>query len=127
MENKIMMPACYNVMDEEEMTYTCGGDQYDAAAGLLGFTYLTLGILSVVELVDYVWGVAVSRNWISANKKDENGNKRDTSELFSKGMDDLSKYMGESFGNAFIGGFTAFTMVTNPGTWPITAIAWLTA
>lgn len=25
MENKMMMPACYNVMTEEEMTYTCGG------------------------------------------------------------------------------------------------------
>ena len=25
MENKIMMPACYNVMTEEEMTYTQGG------------------------------------------------------------------------------------------------------
>ena len=26
MENKMMMPACYSVMTEDEMTYTSGGD-----------------------------------------------------------------------------------------------------
>ena len=32
MENKMMMPACYNVMTEDEMTYTSGGDAGTAYA-----------------------------------------------------------------------------------------------
>ena len=32
MENKMMMPACYSVMTEDEMTYTSGGDAGTAYA-----------------------------------------------------------------------------------------------
>ena len=37
MENKMMMPACYSVMTEDEMTYTSGGD-----AGTFPHTFYTL-------------------------------------------------------------------------------------
>ena len=30
MEKKLMLPANYNVMNEEEMTYTSGGDGFTA-------------------------------------------------------------------------------------------------
>lgn len=127
MENKMLMPANYCVMTEEEMTYTSGGDEYDAAVAFVGGVYLFSFALGVAAVADYIWGVAVSRNWIAENKKDENNNNRSVGELFNKGMNDLSQYMGKSFGNAFVGGFTALNLALSVETWPITAIAWLTA
>ena len=36
MEKKLMLPANYNVMNEEEMTYTSGGDGFTAPFAVVG-------------------------------------------------------------------------------------------
>ena len=40
MEKKLMLPANYNVMNEEEMTYTSGGDGFTAPFGRLAQSFL---------------------------------------------------------------------------------------
>ena len=124
---KMMMPSYYNVMTEEEMTYTYGGDQYDdAAVAIVLAMYGGVAIAGLALLANYVWGVATARNWISANRKD--GDKqRDVGELFSKALNDLSAYMGKSIGNAIVGGFTTWNVATQAELWPITLIAFVTA
>ena len=127
MNTKIMMPSNYNMLTDEEITYISGGDNYDdAVVGVYLFAYGTLAVAGIASFANYVWGVATSRNWISKNKE-ENGQKLSTGDLFSKGMDALSEYMGKSFMNALVGGFTAVNVATSVGLWPVTAIAWLTA
>ena len=42
MEKKLMLPANYNVMNEEEMTYTSGGDGFTAPFAAVSYTHLTL-------------------------------------------------------------------------------------
>ena len=117
MENKIKMPAAYNVMNEEEMTYTCGGDAYDdsyAIGWLIG---------STISFGNYVWGVAKTRQWIKENKEG-----RTIGELLSKGMDDMSDYMSKSVGSALIGTYSILNVAGWSITlWPVTLIAWVTA
>lgn len=116
MENKIKMPAAYNVMNEEEMTYTYGGDNSDAAA--LGYL-----IGSTISIGNYIWGVAKTREWIKENKEG-----RTFGQLLSKGMDDISAYMSQSLWNAISGGYTVVNVTSwSLVLWPVTAIAWLTA
>ena len=62
MENKMMMPACYSVMTEDEMTYTSGGDAGTAYA--VGWV-----IGTTISIANMVWGIGKSREWIQKNKK----------------------------------------------------------
>lgn len=117
---KLMMPAAYNVMSEEEMAYTEGGSAQDTAALIY---YSSRAVLGIVVFADYVWGVVTARNWISANKKKQ----PDVGSLLDKGVKDLSEYMGKSLGNALVGGLTAINVATQVALWPVTAIAWITA
>ena len=48
MEKKLMLPANYNVMNEEEMTYTSGGDGFTAPFAV-GWTIGA--VISVANLI----------------------------------------------------------------------------
>ena len=80
MEKKLMLPANYNVMNEEEMTYTSGGD---------GFT-----------------APDQTRTWIKNNKK----NGENITDLAAKGINAAADYMGKSIGNAIVGVYTALNL-----------------
>ena len=97
MENKMMMPACYSVMTEDEMTYTSGGDAGTAYA--VGWV-----IGTTISIANMVWGIGKSREWIQKNKK--------------------GKSVTELAGNAVVGVYTAINLA---GWWPVTAVAWVTA
>lgn len=116
MEKKIMMPANYNVMNEEEMTYTQGGAAVDA--GLAAYT-LVFSAYGIVSLVNLCWAIPKTRNWIKEHKEG-----RGVGDLISDGLDAAFDYMNQSVGNAVIGVYTALNLAS----WPIvTAIAWITA
>ena len=63
MEKKLMLPANYNVMNEEEMTYTSGGDGFTAPFAV-GWT-----IGAVISVANLIWGLDQTRTWIKNNKK----------------------------------------------------------
>lgn len=112
MENKMMMPACYSVMTEDEMTYTSGGDAGTAYAvgWVIGTTF---------SIANMVWGIGKSREWIQKNKKGKS-----VTELAASGIDAFANYLNKSVGNAVVGVYTAINLA---GWWPVTAVAWVTA
>lgn len=113
MENKMMMPASYNALNEEEMTYTCGGAS-DVGTVVAAVAGLAVGALS---LYNYVWGLNESRKWL---KKNKTGNVFTTA---SKALDATVDYMGTSVLNTIRGIYTAMQFTS---LWPVTAVAWLT-
>ena len=104
MEKKLMLPANYNVMNEEEMTYTSGGDGFTAPFAV-GWT-----IGAVISVANLIWGL------------DQTG--ENITDLAAKGINAAADYMGKSIGNAIVGVYTALNLT---GWWPVTAIAWVTA
>lgn len=113
MEKKLMLPANYNVMNEEEMTYTSGGDGFTAPFAV-GWT-----IGAVISVANLIWGLDQTRAWIKANK-----GKKNAFDLAGEGIDASLRYMNKSIGNAIVGMYTA----VNLAVWcPVTAIAWITA
>lgn len=114
MERKLMLPANYNVMNEEEMTYTSGGDGFTAPFAV-GWT-----IGAVISVANLIWGLDQTRTWIKNNKK----NGENITDLAAKGINAAADYMGKSIGNAIVGVYTALNLT---GWWPVTAIAWVTA
>lgn len=111
MEKKLMLPANYNVMNEEEMTYTYGGEGAPSAFGIVG---------AVISVANLIWGLDQTRTWIKNNKK----NGENITDLAAKGINAAADYMGKSIGNAIVGVYTALNLT---GWWPVTAIAWVTA
>ena len=124
MEKKLMLPANYNVMNEEEMTYTEGGaNLLQAVCAVAGFTApfavgWTIG--AVISVANLIWGLDQTRTWIKNNKK----NGENITDLAAKGINAAADYMGKSIGNAIVGVYTALNLT---GWWPVTAIAWVTA
>ena len=88
MENKMMMPACYNVMTEDEMTYTSGGDAGTAYA--VGWV-----IGTTISIANMVWGISAARNWLS-NKSNRKGN---VLTVLGRAMDDIGEDMTKSPSN----------------------------
>ena len=118
---KMMMPAYYNILSTEEMTYTEGGSSYDDAAASFAVSYLIgYGAGLALSLGNMVWGIGKTRNWI----KEEKSKGATTSELMSRGVDAAFDYMNKSIWNAVVGVYTTVNLV---GWWPVTAIAWVTA
>ena len=93
MEKKLMLPANYNVMNEEEMTYTSGGDGFTAPFAVVG----TIG--AVISVANLIWGLDQTRTWIKNNKK----NGENITDLAAKGINAAADYMGKSIGNAIVG------------------------
>ena len=96
MEKKLMLPANYNVMNEEEMTYTSGGDGFTAPFAV-GWT-----IGAVISVANLIWGLDQTRTWIKNNKK----NGENITDLAAKGINAAADYMGKSIGNAIVGVYT---------------------
>lgn len=119
MEKKMMMPANYNVMNDEEMTYTHGGAASDAVIIGYGLIGTAATILSIGNLI---WSVGVTRDWIAKNKKDTSV--EGLVNLAGKGVSDVANYASKSLWNAVV---TVYTAINMTGWWPVTAIAWLTA
>ncbi len=80
MENIMMLPASYCVMNEEEMTYTSGGAT-------------TVQAICAWFLPFYGWykGITAVRDY----------RKKNPDNWTSKGLDDLSKHMDKSAANMF--------------------------
>ena len=81
MENKMKMPANYNVMNEEEMTYTQGGSVVGAVSALAGTAF------SIWNLYNYYKGMVATRNYVAAHKG------QDTAALLEGGMNTYVNYL----------------------------------
>ena len=113
MEKKMMMPASYNVMNEEEMTYTTG-------AGPIASAVTTAALLAFDAwgIYNYYKGMVATRNYIKANKG------KDTAALIDGGLNTYVNYMQASVPNAVKGVFAGLASVS---LFPITALCIVTA
>lgn len=121
MSTEIRLPVSYNVINDEEMTYTCGGANVaDSALIAMGASSVVVGAISIVNLV---WALGSTRSWISKNKG-SNKTATDVLSLSAKGVDAVANYASKSVWNAIVTVYSAANLVT---WWPVTAVAWLTA
>lgn len=111
MEKKLMMPANYNVMTEEEMTYTEGG----AVTIFTGLVAVSSAIGFGVLGSSYIWGIQQAKAWL---KQDSN---RDGNffTVLGRAFDDLGADMRQSPSNALRDGVSTATMVLLA---PLTAV-----
>ena len=104
MENKMKMPANYNVMNEEEMTYTQGGGVISTLLGLYsaGATIVGTGVLTA----SYAWGIQQTRDWLK-----QPGNKEgNIFTVYGRALDALSADMKKSSSNFLRDGVSALTV-----------------
>lgn len=72
MEMTVRMPANYNLMTEEEMTYTTGGVDFgNIAIGTMVGTGVASWILTGVMVVNWLDMLGGARNWVAANKTND--------------------------------------------------------
>ena len=72
MEMTVRMPANYNLMTEDEMTYTTGGVDFgNIAIGTMVGTGVAGWILSGVMVVNWLDMLGGARNWVGANKSND--------------------------------------------------------
>lgn len=90
MEMKLMLPAGYNVLTEEEMTYTEGGANVVDAF-----------VACVIPIYGWYKGVTAVRDY----------RKKNPTTWTSTGADALTRYMNKSTTNALYGGGCTFWMV----------------
>ena len=112
MENKMKMPANYNVMNEEEMTYTQGGSVVGAVSALAGTAF------SIWNLYNYYKGMVATRAYVKAHKK------QDAAQLIEGGLNTYVNYMQKDLLSAFKGICAGGAAVS---LFPITALCILTA
>lgn len=112
MENKMKMPANYNVMNEEEMTYTQGGSAIGAVSALASTAF------GIWNLYNYYKGMVATRNYVAAHKG------QDTAALLEGGMNTYVNYLQKDLVSAFKGICAGAVAV---GLWPITALVVITA
>lgn len=119
MEKKMMMPANYNVMTEEEMTYTEGGAAADI---LLGTANLVAGVAGIavagLYLYNYYKGMVAARNYVAAHKGEETG------KMLEGGINTYVNYMQKDITSAVKGIFAGIASVN---LFPITALCLITA
>ena len=72
MEMTVRMPANYNLMTEDEMTYTTGGIDFgNIAIGTMVGTGVASWILTGVMVVNWLDMLGGARNWVAANKSND--------------------------------------------------------
>ena len=72
MEMTVRMPANYNLMTEDEMTYTTGGADFgNIAIGTMVGTGVASWILTGVMVVNWLDMLGGARNWVAANKSND--------------------------------------------------------
>ncbi len=115
MEMTIRMPDRYNVMSEEEMTYTNGG----AAADVIAVTSTIVStVAGIYAIYSTIWGITGARNWVAANK---GGDLMTTAE---KAINQGVTFATSSVGNLIQ---SCVALMGMTAVWPITAIALITA
>ena len=68
----VRMPANYNLMTEDEMTYTTGGVDFgNIAIGTMVGTGVASWILTGVMVVNWLDMLGGARNWVAANKSND--------------------------------------------------------
>lgn len=110
MEKKMMMPANYNVMNEEEMTYTTGGGiPWGIIPGL---------VLTGASVYNEICMAKVIKNFVNAHKNDN------ASSFVNAAVNEFSNYISKDVKSLVIGVFSA----ANQGLWwPVTGIYCLLA
>lgn len=123
MQTNMMMPANYNTLNTDEMTYLSGGlsNPINDAFTSLGVPALIVG---AVSLINTLWGVNNTRNWVQNNKKNEGTSTGNVASMTVNGVDDIISYASKSIWNAVL---TVYTGINLAVWWPLTAFAWLTA
>lgn len=115
MEMTIRMPDRYNVMSEEEMTYTNGG----AAADVITIASAAVStIAGIYAVYCTIWGITGARNWVAANKGGE------LVPTVEKAINEGVAYATSGVGTLIQSCVALMGMTT---VWPITAIALITA
>ena len=90
MEKTMMLPAMYNVLSQEEMTYTEGG------------ATMTQALLAA----SYAWGIQQTRDWLK-----QPGNKKgNIFTVYGRALDALSADMKKSSSNFLRDGVSALTV-----------------
>lgn len=119
MEKKMMMPANYNVMTEEEMTYTEGGSGFELVTGAAGLISSVAGIaVGCMYLYNYYKGMVAARNYVAAHKGE------DTSKLIDGGLNTYVNYMQTDVVSAIKGVAAGIASIN---LFPITALCLITA
>lgn len=107
MEKKMMMPANYNVMSEEEMTYTEGG------ALPWGLQVATSLIYTGISIYNEVWAAKNIKNFLNAHKG------QDTSTTLTAGVNEFKNYINKDIQSAVIGVYSVWNQLA---WWPITGL-----
>ena len=120
MEMTMRLPANYNVMNEEEMTYTTGGAALDGlmlgAYAIGGVAGLVVGGLLIYNFVDCLID---ARNWYKANKTGDIGDD------LGNGVNALGDYITSSAWNC-VRGVLATMSALSPLGLVVSAVAFVT-
>ena len=115
MEMTVRMPANYNLMTEDEMTYTTGGaDAGSAAAVITGGISLAIWGLGLYNWIDQLLG---ARRWYAANKPGNIGT------ALEKGIDTWLNYTTSSVLNCVRSVLATASSLGSPIGWVATAVA----
>ena len=107
MEMTMRFPSSYNVVTEEEMTYTTGGGAVDT------ITTVATVVGACVMAASYIWGITQTRSWLAQNGK---GN---VFTILGRATDDLIADMSVSASNAARDAVAAVSMVA---LWPLSLV-----
>lgn len=111
MTNTINLPAAYNVLTDEEMTYTEGG----AAAIFTGLIAVSSAIGFGVLGSSYIWGIRQAKDWLA-----QDGNKDGNFfTVLGRAFDAIGEDMRQSPSNALRDGVSTAMMIALA---PVTAV-----
>lgn len=105
--NTMKMPASYNVMNEEEMTYTQGGS--------ISGTVITLAQLALagVSIYNEFWAAQQIGSFVKGHKG------QDTSTAINAAVDQFTSYVQKDVTSAIVGVYSVWNQLK---WWPVTAI-----
>ena len=108
MEKKIMMPANYAVMSEDEMTYTEGG------ASLGPLLSLAVSVAYVgVSVYNEIWAAKNIKTFLNEHKG------QDTSATVNAAVDQFKNYVNKDIQSAVVGVYSVWNQLS---WWPITGL-----
>jgi len=117
MEMTVRMPANYNVLSENEMTYTTGGAWTDWYAGLNVAGDVVGAVMTGVMIVNWLDMLGGARNWYAANKTGNIGTD------LEKGIDTWLNYTTSSVLNCVRSVLATASSLGSPIGWVATALA----
>lgn len=104
MEKKLMMPANYNVMTEEEMTYTEGGS--------IGGTVVALAYAGI-SIYNEIWAAKNIKSFVNKHKN------QNASNTINAAVNEFSAYINKDLQSAVIGIYSAWNQLA---WWPVTGL-----